>query len=92
MVRLKLLALVGNLSRDGVSIKILVVVQIHYLYLMSAMSNQIYSNNVNGAGTENSEGFVSSRGPVCERADLSRQSDTVNPEQNNQNSATTRKR
>ena len=31
------------------------------------------------------------RGPVCEWADLSRQSDTVNPEQNNQKNTTTRK-
>ena len=39
---------------------------------MSAMSNQIYSNNVNGARIKYSEGLVSGRGPVCERADLSR--------------------
>ena len=56
------------------------------------MSNQIYSSNVNGARTEKSEGFVSGRGPVCKRADLGRQPDTVSPEQNNQNSTTTRTR
>ena len=32
------------------------------------------------------------RGPVCEQTDLGHQSDTVSPEQNNQNSTTTRKR
>ena len=59
---------------------------------MSAMSNRIHSNSVNGAGTENSGVLVSSKGPVCVWADLGRQSDTVSPEQNNQNSTTTRKR
>ena len=94
MVRMGYLALVGSLPKDGVSIKILVVVQpqIHYPYLMSAMSKQIYSNKVNGVGIENIEGLASGRGPVCERADPSGPSDTVNPEQNNQNSTTTRKR
>ena len=58
---------------------------------MSAMSNQIYSNNVNGAGTENSEDLVSGRGPACKFVDLCRQSDTVSPKQNNKNSATARK-
>ena len=93
MVRLGSLALVGYIPSDGVSIKILVVVQpqIHYPYLMSAQSIQIYSNNVNGAGTENSEGLVSGRGPVCERADLG-QFDTVSPERNNQNSTTLEKK
>lgn len=38
------------------------------------MSNKIYSDNVNRAGTENNEGLVSSSGPRCERADLSHQS------------------
>ena len=59
---------------------------------MSAMSKQIYSSNINGAGTENSESLVSGRDPVCERADLGHQSDTVSPEQSNQNSTTTTKR
>ena len=44
---------------------------------MSAMSNQIYNNNVSRVITKSSEGLVSGRGPVCEWADLSRQSDTV---------------
>ena len=66
--------------------------EIHYPYLMSVMANQTYSNNVNRDGTENSEGLVSGRCPVCNWADLGHQSDTVSPEQNNQNSTTTRKR
>ena len=41
--------------------------------------------------SENSEGLVSGRDPVCERADLGRQSNTISPEQNNPNSTTTRK-
>ena len=56
------------------------------------MLNHIYSNNVNGVGTENSESLGSDRGPVCKQADLCRQSDTASPEQNNQNSTTTIKR
>ena len=56
------------------------------------MLNLIYSNNVNRAGNENYEGLVSGRVPVCKRADIGHQSDTVSPEQNNHNSTTTRKR
>ena len=59
---------------------------------MSVASNQIYSNNVNGTGTENSEGLVSDKGLVCEPADLGSQPNTVSPEQNHQNDTTTRKR
>ena len=59
---------------------------------MSVASNQIYSNNVNGAGTENSEGLLSDNGRVCEPADLASQPNTVSPEQNHQNDTTTRKR
>ena len=58
---------------------------------MSAMSNQIYSNNVNRAATENSEDLVSGRGPACKFVDLCRQCDTVSPKQNNKNSTTARK-
>ena len=58
---------------------------------MSAMSNQIYSNNVNRAATETSEDLVSGRGPACKFVDLCRQSDTVSPKQNNKNSTTARK-
>ena len=47
------------------------------------MSNEIYSDNVTGAGTENSEGLVSGRRLVCKQADLGRQFDSINPEQNN---------
>ena len=59
---------------------------------MSAMSKHISSSNINGVGTENSGSLASGRGPVCERADLGHQSDTVSPEQNNQNITTTTKR
>ena len=59
---------------------------------MSVASNQIYSNNVNGAGTENSEDLLSDNGLVCEPADLASQPNTVSPEQNHQNDTTTRKR
>ena len=43
-------------------------------------------------GTENSAGLVSSRSLMCNQVDLVGQSDTVNSEQNYQNSTTTRKR
>ena len=43
-------------------------------------------------GTENSAGLVSSRSLMCDQVDLVGQSDTVNSEQNYQNSTTTRKR
>ena len=82
MVRLGSLALVGKLPRDGISIETLVVVQpyVQCPYLMSAMPNQIYSNNLNGAGTKSSKGLLSGKGSVYERVDISRQSDTVNSE------------
>ena len=56
------------------------------------MSNQIYSDNVNWARTENSEGLVPGRGSVCERADLGCQCNTARPDLNNKNRRTTRKR
>ena len=43
-------------------------------------------------GIENSAGLVSSRSLMCDQVDLVGQSDTVNSEQNYQNSTTTRKR
>ena len=41
------------------------------------------SNNVNEVETKNSEDIASRRRPVCERAYLGCQSDTVSPEQSN---------
>ena len=46
---------------------------------MNVISNEIY-RNVSGVRTENSEGFPLSMGLVCQRVDLSRQSDTGIPE------------
>ena len=34
------------------------------------MSIQVYSNKAHEEGTENKEGLVSGRGPVCHREDL----------------------
>ena len=55
------------------------------------MSNRIYSNDIKGVRTENSEGLVYGRGHMFEQADLGCLADNVSPEQNNQNTTTTRK-
>ena len=59
---------------------------------MSVTLNQVYINNANGAGTENSEALVSNRGLVNKPVDLCRQSDATSPKQNRQYCTTTRKR
>ena len=58
---------------------------------MTVTLNQIYINNVNRTGTENSEALVSNRGLVSKPVDLCRQSDATSPKQNRQYCTTTRK-